>query len=92
MGKKSSATSALKKGSRSGRQAKRDANQLQQVQKQEQESANRSAELQYSSESKKARKHLRQLSARKLFSESQKKKVLGEFSSASTHRRTSFPF
>jgi hypothetical protein len=84
MGKKSSATSARKKGSRSGRQAKRDAYQSQQVQKQEQESANRLAELQYRTERKKARKHLRQLSARKLFSENQKKKVLEELSSASS--------
>ena len=83
MGKKSSATSARKKGSRSGRQSKRDAYQLQQVQEQEQVSANRLLELQYRSESKKARKHLRQMSARKLFSEAQKKKVLDELSSAS---------
>jgi hypothetical protein len=84
MGKKSSATSARKKGSRSGRQTKRDAYRLQHVQEKEQESANRSAELQYRSESKKARKYLRQLSARKLFSEAQKKKVLDELSSVSS--------
>ena len=53
------------------------------MQEQEQESANRLAELQYRSESKKARKHLRQLTARKLFSEAQKKKILDELSSAS---------
>ena len=54
------------------------------MQEKEQESANRSAELQYRSESKKARKYLRQLSARKLFSEAQKKKFLDELSSASS--------
>lgn len=83
MGKKSSATSARKKGSRSDRQSKRDAYQSQQVQEQEQDSANRSAELLFRSQSKRERKHLRQQSARKTFSEAQRKKAL-ELSSASS--------
>ena len=83
MGKKSSATSARKKGSRSDRQSKRDAYQSQQVQEQEQDSANRSAELLFRSQSKRERKHLRQQSSRKTFSEAQRKKAL-ELSSASS--------